>query len=44
MDKREQMGHLLTEALTKARELKSFALDSESRTKAAELVEHAKKS
>jgi hypothetical protein len=44
MDKREQMGHLLTEALAKARELKSFALDAESRDKAAELVKQAKKS
>jgi hypothetical protein len=44
MDKREQLGHLLTEALAKARELKRFALDSKSRDKAAELVKHAKKS
>ena len=44
MDRREQLGHLLTETLAKARELKSFALDSESRDKAAELVKHAKKS
>ena len=44
IDKREQMGHLLTEALAKPRELKSLALDSESKDKAAELVKQAKKS
>ena len=44
MDKREQMGHLLIEALGKARELKTLALDSESRDKAAELMKQAKKS
>ena len=44
MDKREQMGHLLIEALGKARELKTLALDSESKDKAAELMKQAKKS
>ena len=44
MDKLEQIGHLLTEALTKARELSSLPLNSESRDRVAELVEHAKKS
>jgi Putative prokaryotic signal transducing protein len=37
-------ANLLIQALAKARELKSFALDAESRDKAAELVKHAKKS
>ena len=44
MDKREQLGHLLVEAIAKASELKSLALDSESRDRAAELMKHAKKS
>ncbi|HVC45317.1 MAG TPA: hypothetical protein VND20_10920 [Candidatus Binataceae bacterium] len=44
MDKGEQLGHLLIEALVKARELKSLALDSESRDKIAELMKQAKKS
>jgi hypothetical protein len=43
MDKREQFGHLLIEALSKARELKAFVLDSESRARAAELVKSAEK-
>ncbi len=43
MDKREQFGHLLIEALSQARELRTFVLDSESRARAAELVKSAKK-
>jgi DNA-binding PadR family transcriptional regulator len=43
MDKREQFLHLLVEALSKARKLKRFALEPESRARAAELMENAKK-
>ena len=43
MDKREQFGHLLVEALSKAHALRKYALDSESRARVAELVESAKK-
>src|SRR5712664_3438131 len=43
MDKREQFGHLLIKALSKARELRAFVLDSVSRARAAELVKSAKK-
>lgn len=39
MDKREQLGHLLTEAIAKARELKNFALDPESRGKGRRINE-----
>jgi len=42
MDKREQFLHLLVEALSKARKLKRFALEPESRAR-AELMENAKK-
>jgi hypothetical protein len=44
MDRRERFIHLLVEALGKARELKNFALDPESRAKAARLMERVQKS
>ncbi len=44
MDRRERFVHLLVEALGKARELKNFALDAESKAKAARLMERVQKS
>ncbi len=44
MDKLEQIGHLLVAALSKARELNRFALDSESRQKVRELVKAVEES
>jgi len=44
MDKLEQIGHLLVAALSKARELNTFALDSESRQKVRELVKAVEES
>jgi len=38
MDKLERIVHLLIEALSKARELTKFKLDSESRKRASELM------
>jgi hypothetical protein len=44
MDRFEKFVHLVIEAVAKARQLKTFALDSESRTKAAGLMERVQKS
>jgi hypothetical protein len=44
MDRRERFVHLLVEALGRARELKNFALDPESKAKAARLMERVQKS
>jgi hypothetical protein len=44
MDRRERFIHLLVEALGKSRELKTFALDPESKAKAAGLMERVRKS
>jgi hypothetical protein len=44
MDRRERFVHLVIEALGKARELKKFALDPESKAKAAGLMERVQKS
>jgi hypothetical protein len=44
MDRREKFIHLVIEALAKARELRAFALDSESKSKVAGLMERARKS
>ena len=44
MDRRERFIHLVIEALGKARELKKFALDPESKAKAAGLMERVQKS
>ena len=38
MDKLERIGHLLVEALSKARDLKTLKLDSESKRRASELM------
>lgn len=42
MDKLERIGHLLTEALSKARELAKVKLDSESKKRAAELMKRVR--
>ena len=44
MDRRERFIHLVVEALGKARDLKKFALDRESKAKATELMERVQKS
>jgi propanediol dehydratase small subunit len=44
MDRREKLIHLVMEALEKARELQAFALDGESKAKAAGLMERVRKS
>ena len=44
MDRFEQFVHLVIEALSKARELKTFALDPESKAKSAGLMERVQKS
>ena len=44
MDKLQYLGHLLVEALAKARHLAALSLDAESRTKAAELMKEANQS
>ncbi|HYK64677.1 MAG TPA: hypothetical protein VEY94_07015 [Patescibacteria group bacterium] len=44
MDRRERFLHLVIEALAKARELKTRALDPESRAKATGLMERVQKS
>lgn len=44
MDRRERFIHLVIEALGKARELKTFALDPESKAKAARLMQRVQKS
>ncbi len=44
MDRYEKFIHLVIEALAKARELKTFALDPESKAKAAGLMERVQKS
>jgi len=44
MDKLERFGHLVIEALAKARELQRFALRPESKARLVALMERAKKS
>jgi hypothetical protein len=44
MDGFEKFVHLVIEALRKARELRAFALDSDSKAKAAKLMERVQKS
>jgi hypothetical protein len=44
MDRFEKFIHLVIEALAKARELKTFALDPESKAKATGLMERVQKS
>lgn len=44
MDRFERFVHLVIEALTKARKLKTFALDAESKAKAVGLMERVQKS
>jgi len=44
MDRFEKFVHRVIEALAKARELRTFALDSDSRTKAAKLMQRVQKS
>jgi propanediol dehydratase small subunit len=44
MDRYEEFIHLVVEALAKARELNTFALDSESKAKAAGLMQRVQKS
>ena len=44
MDRFEKFIHLVIEATAKARKLKTFALDSESRAKVARLMERVQKS
>lgn len=44
MDRRERFIHLVTEALGKAREFRTFALDPESKAKAAGLMARVQKS
>ena len=42
MDKREQLVHLLAQAVEKARQLQRFALDAESRVRVDELMKSAR--
>ena len=44
MDKLERIGHLVVAALSKARELKTLELDSESRARIADLMKHVNQS
>jgi hypothetical protein len=44
MDRFEKFVHLVIEALRKARELRTFALDADSKAKTAELMERVQKS
>jgi hypothetical protein len=44
MDRFEKFVHLVIEALAKARELRTFALDPDSKAKAARLMERVQKS
>jgi hypothetical protein len=44
MDKLERIGHLVLEALAKARQLATLPLDADSRAKAADLMRNANES